>query len=182
MSLFFGIFVDGIIRWPNGKIEDKGLDFGCPSPTHSSSCFLFQSNAHEYSSAMLLIRNLCCENQDILISSCIHLIACSYLRQQCCRTWQHQLSPKKRSDNVIGWHYRTIDDTEFFFAIDLDFYHQIPSELGSVDASRVERSVTPNQPFWSVSSYSSPIPKIRWCLKYSPTHWLHDTAEVLFPL
>jgi hypothetical protein len=98
---------------------------------------------------MLLIRNLCCENQGILICPYIPLIACSYLCQQCCRTWQHQLSPWKRSDNVIGWHYRTIDDTEIFFATDLDFYHQIPSELivGPVDASRVERSVTPTQPF-----------------------------------
>jgi len=45
-SFSWNIF-GGIIGWPNGKIDDMGMDFGCPSPTHSSSWFLFQSNAHE---------------------------------------------------------------------------------------------------------------------------------------
>jgi len=156
---------------------------GVHHQTHTSS--------QSYSSWALMHRvALCCWLEPYAVktktfwSFLVFLIACScYLRQQCCRTWQNQLSAWKHSDNVIGRHYRTIDDIEIFFAIDLDIYHQNPCELlvGPVDASRVQCSVTPTQPFWSVSclrfvSYSedSLVPQV---LTNTLTPW-HRWGEI----
>jgi len=122
---------------------------------------------------MMSIRALCCENQDILIISCIpHRLLMlpppimllympkSALRVETLRRYR------------LALHTDQLNKTEILFAIDLDLYHQFLVSPSWVLLTLVEFSALLRQPSHSdqsLASDSSPIPKIRWCLKCSPT-------------